>query len=55
MGTFVITYNSDPTAIDSIATDNAGDNVIYDLQGRRVTTPAKKGMYIVNGKKVVMK
>ena len=25
----------------------------YDLQGRRVTAPAKKGVYVVNGKKVV--
>ena len=25
----------------------------YDLQGRRVTAPAKKGVYVVNGKKVL--
>ena len=30
------------------------DNIIYDLQGRRVQTP-QKGIYIVNGKKVVFK
>ena len=28
------------------------DNVIYDLQGRRVTSINKGGIYIVNGKKV---
>ncbi len=30
------------------------DNTIYDLQGRRVTTPAEVGVYIRNGKKVLM-
>ena len=30
------------------------DNVYYDLQGRRVAQPTK-GLYIVNGKKVVIK
>ena len=30
------------------------DNVVYDLQGRRVSQPAK-GLYIVNGKKIVIK
>lgn len=30
------------------------DNVVYDLQGRRVQNPTK-GLYIVNGKKVVIK
>ena len=27
------------------------DDAIYDLQGRRVTTPQRKGIYIRNGKK----
>ena len=31
-----------------------GDDAIYDLQGRRVTTPQRKGVYIRNGKKFVM-
>ena len=30
------------------------NNVVYDLQGRRVAQPAK-GLYIVNGKKVIIK
>lgn len=30
------------------------DNIYYDLQGRRVLYP-KKGLYIVNGKKVILK
>lgn len=41
------------TSIDnSIFTNN--ETVVYDLQGRRVENPAK-GIYIVNGKKVVIK
>ena len=28
---------------------------IYDMNGRKVTVPSKKGMYIINGKKVVIK
>lgn len=34
--------------------DRLKDKVIYDLQGRRVTKPVK-GLYIVNGKKVIIK
>jgi hypothetical protein len=34
--------------------DNDNDNRYYDLQGRRVAQP-KKGLYIVNGKKVIVK
>ena len=31
-----------------------GSEVYYDLQGRRVLYPTK-GLYIVNGKKVILK
>lgn len=44
-----------PTAIQEIKTDgnaNAQETVIYDLQGRRVSGTSK-GVYIVNGKKVM--
>jgi hypothetical protein len=34
---------------------DTNDAAVYDLQGRRVLQPAKKGLYIVNGKKVVVK
>ena len=40
--------------INEVNTVKADNNVIYDLQGRRVAQPAK-GLYIVNGKKVVLK
>jgi hypothetical protein len=31
------------------------DDALYDLQGRKVKTTATKGIYIVNGRKVVRK
>ena len=43
--------DDDATAIEQVAT-TALANEVYDLQGRRVAQPTK-GLYIVNGKKVV--
>ena len=46
------TIEKKPTAITAIqADDNAGEPVIYDLMGRRVTA-MQHGIYIVNGRKV---
>ena len=45
----------DPTGIESIKCYDASTPVWYDLQGRRITTPTSKGIYIVNGKKVVVR
>ena len=41
------------TGISDASRPNA-DNKVYDLQGRRVTNSAKKGVYVVGGKKVVV-
>lgn len=41
-------------AITGAAKDAIADGRYFDLQGRRVDTP-KKGLYIVNGKKVMVK
>ena len=46
-------FGDDATGIQNIKV-GAEDNVYYDLQGRRVLYP-KKGLYIVNGKKVILK
>lgn len=43
-----------PTGISAIKAAMAEGTVVYDMQGRRVENPAK-GLYIVNGKKVVLK
>jgi hypothetical protein len=42
------------TAIENVEVENAS-NVIYDLTGRRVETIGEAGIYIVNGKKVLVK
>ena len=50
--------NSDDiqTGIEDIEADAFGeDDVIYNLQGIRVTNPVKGNIYIVNGKTVVIK
>ena len=51
-----IDVNGGATAIDNLqwTIDNSEVNGIYDLQGRRVAQPTK-GIYIMNGKKVVVK
>ena len=47
--------DNETTGIDSLTpTLSKGEGVYYDLQGRRVAQPTK-GLYIVNGKKVVIK
>ena len=54
---FRLTYNGpvvdiiDQPAIDNVRTDN----IYYDLQGRPCQNPVKKGIYILNGKKYLMK
>lgn len=43
---------STSTGIQQVATKNAA-NVIYDLQGRRLQKAPSKGLFIMNGKKVI--
>ena len=43
------------TGIESIIRDiPTADSPLYDLRGRRVTPPTRKGIYIKNGKKVIL-
>lgn len=46
------------TGIDEVVDEVKGENSkvkdVYDLSGRKVTNPTK-GIYIVNGKKVLLK
>ena len=44
--------NNGTTEIEEITVEKAENNNYYDLQGRRVEKPTK-GLYIVNGKKVI--
>ncbi len=52
--TLVYTVDGSMTAIEKVefATD---DKVVYDLAGRRVNVATRPGIYIVNGKKVMLK
>lgn len=43
------------TGISRVAAEAAGDNIWYNLNGQRINTPTKKGLYIKNGKKVIVK
>lgn len=45
---------SDPAGIKPISTKTIGKTA-YDLTGRRVVNPTQKGLYIIDGKKVVFK
>ena len=45
---------TDTDGISQIAGDVKAKNVVFNLQGQRVSTP-KQGVYIINGKKVVVK
>lgn len=43
------------TAINGIVADKVVDTAVYDISGRRVYGKLHKGLYIINGKKVVVK
>ena len=43
-----------PTGVDEVKAENGTVKAIYDLQGRKVETPSK-GIYIIDGKKVLVK
>jgi len=49
-----IVWMDKPVGINHVNAETDNKVVIFDLQGRRVTVPTK-GLYIVNGKKVMMK
>lgn len=52
----MMVFQDETSGIDSIISNLniEEDNCIYDLQGRRVKNPVK-GLYIVNGRKVIIK
>lgn len=50
--TIILEESSEATGISEVDAENTKADVVYDLQGRRVNNPVK-GIYIVNGKKVI--
>lgn len=53
-GRLTIRLKGESTGISNVETETIGDDVIYNLRGQRVEHPTK-GLYIINGKKVVIK
>jgi hypothetical protein len=49
-----ITGDAGTTGISRVAAE-AGNDTWYNLNGQRIDTPTKKGLYIKNGKKVIVK
>ena len=54
-GAKAFVLDGETTAINGISTRNDHDEAVYNLNGQRVASMAKPGLYIVNGKKVVRK
>ena len=50
----VVLNVTDGTGIEEVETGN-GKRVIYDIQGRKLSDIVKSGIYIINGKKVLVK
>lgn len=53
------TIHDPGTGISAVVTDNtdktAADAMIYDLQGRKIIRPTSPGIYIINGKKTIVR
>jgi hypothetical protein len=50
----VVRVEENNTGVEEVATGNEEVKTIYDLQGRKIENPTK-GIYIINGKKVLVK
>lgn len=51
----VMAYNGTPTNVSEMKVVVNEDGVYYNLKGQRIEYPTEKGIYIKNGKKVVIK
>lgn len=49
-----IVFDDETTGVSSVNSEQIKDNSFFDLQGRKVAQPTK-GLFIINGKKVIMK
>ena len=49
-----VTFADDAMGITDVKAQKAGAGVYYNLNGQRVASPSK-GLYIVNGKKIIIK
>ena len=46
---------TDPTGISKISADNPDSEAVYDMLGRRVQNPVRRGIYIIGNRKVIVK
>jgi hypothetical protein len=56
-GTYAGTGSADITEVKELTDDLSGrkqDDAVYDFYGRRIQSILEKGVYIVNGKKVLI-
>lgn len=51
----VLGEDGELTGISRVAAEAAGNDAWYNLSGQRISAPTKKGLYIRNGKKVIVK
>ena len=51
---FVLQFSNEATGIKNISNSSKQDAVIYSIEGIKVATPTKKGIYIQNGKKIML-
>ena len=52
---FALNLGNESTGIESLTASPMGEGCIYTLDGRRIGKAAQKGLYIQNGKKVIIK
>lgn len=52
---FVLTTDGNTTSINGVTDNKSMPHEIYDLQGRRIGHTPKAGIYVKNGKKIVVK
>lgn len=51
----IITWDEYSAGVSTVEADVPADGAVYDLHGRRVASPDRKGVYIRNGRKFVVR
>ncbi len=54
-GARTMSFDSETTAISQVDTQTADSDSWYNLRGQKIERPTAKGLYILNGKKVMVK
>ena len=51
---FMLHFFGGTTGIEEFKSDLQGEGAVYTIEGIKTATPAKKGIYIQNGKKIIL-